>query len=159
MNGKKIKLFKLMGFEVGLDPSWIVLAILVAWSLSTGFFPFHYRNLSAQTYWIMGTIGAVGLFLSIIAHELSHSILARKRGVAMKGITLFIFGGVAEMNGEPLNAKDELMIAVAGPVTSFIVAALFYGLNQIGMAAGLSLSIVAVLAYLSAINLILGIFN
>jgi Zn-dependent protease len=78
MFNRKFKLFKLLGFEVGLDPSWIIIAILVSWSLSTGFFPFRYKDLSTQTYWLMG---AVGLFLSIIAHEFCHSIVARKYGM------------------------------------------------------------------------------
>ena len=76
-------------------------AILIAWSLSTGLFPFHYKDLSSQTYWLMGIVGAIGLFLSIIAHEFAHSLVARNSGMPMKGITLFIFGGVAEMGDEP----------------------------------------------------------
>ena len=112
MFGRKFKLFKLLGFEVGLDPSWIIIAVLIAWSLSTGFFPFQYKNLSTQTYWMMGLIGAIGFFLSIIAHEFSHSIVARRHGMPMKGITLFIFGGVAEMGDEPPSAKAEFWIAV-----------------------------------------------
>ncbi|UCD82493.1 MAG: hypothetical protein JSW26_14025 [Desulfobacterales bacterium] len=68
MFGKHFKLFKLLGFEVSIDPSWVIIAILIAWSLSTGFFPFQYKNLSTQTYWLMGVIGALWLFLSIIAH-------------------------------------------------------------------------------------------
>jgi hypothetical protein len=60
MFGKRVKLFKLLGFEVRIDASWIVIAVLIAWSLSTGLFPFHYKNLSIQTYWLMGIVGAVG---------------------------------------------------------------------------------------------------
>ena len=65
----KFTLFRLFGFEVGVDPTWIVLAVLVAWSLSTGYFPFKYQDLSTRQYWIMGVIGALGLFVSIVAHE------------------------------------------------------------------------------------------
>ena len=82
---KSIKLFKLLGFEVKIDASWIILAALIIWSLSTGLFPFQYQNLSIRTYWLMGIVGALGLFLSIIAHELSHSVVARKYGMPMKG--------------------------------------------------------------------------
>jgi Zn-dependent protease len=130
--GKKFRLFKLFGFEVGVDLSWIILAILIAWSLSTGVFPFKYQNLSTRTYWLMGVVGAIGLFVSIIAHEFCHSLVARQRGVAMKGITLFIFGGVAEMGNEPPNAKDEFVIAAVGPLSSFCIAAGFYALFAIG---------------------------
>src|SRR4030042_1341505 len=97
MFGRRIKLFKLFGCEVGIDLSLILLAVLVAWSLSVVLFPFRYQNLPTQTYWIMGIVGAIGLFFSIIFHEMFHSLVARKYGMPMKGITLFIFGGVAEM--------------------------------------------------------------
>ena len=118
MFGKRINLFKLLGFEVRVDLSWIVIAVLVTWSLSKGLFPFQYKGLSPANYWTMGVIGALGLFASIIFHELSHSLIARRYGLPMKGITLFIFGGVAEMDDEPPNSKAEFMMAIAGPVAS-----------------------------------------
>ncbi|MFO8084502.1 MAG: site-2 protease family protein [Desulfobacterales bacterium] len=159
MFGRKTKLFNLMGFEVSLDPSWAILAILVAWSLSTGFFPFHYEDLTVRTYWIMGILGAIGLFLSIVAHEFCHSLVARRSGMTMKGITLFIFGGVAEMGDEPPGAKEEFYIAVVGPLSSFAIAFIFYGLNRIGDTIGWPIALNGVLAYLAMINLLLAIFN
>jgi len=120
MFGKRVDLFKLFGFEVRIDLSWVVLAILVAWSLSAGLFPFRYEGLSTRTYWIMGIVGAVGLFFSIIVHEMSHSLVARQFGMPIKGITLFLFGGVAEMKEEPPSPKAEFMMAIAGPLSSFI---------------------------------------
>jgi Zn-dependent protease len=101
MFGKRIDLFKLFGFEVRIDLSWVILAILIAWSLSAGLFPFRYEGLSSQTYWIMGIVGAIGLFFSIVIHELSHSLVARQFGMPIHGITLFLFGGVAEMKKSP----------------------------------------------------------
>lgn len=159
MYGRKFKLFRLMGFEVGLDPSWVILAILVAWSLSTGYFPFKYRELSLQTYWLMGIVGAVGLFMSIVVHEFCHSLVARQRGIPMQGITLFIFGGVAEMNDEPASAGDEFAIAVVGPLSSFAMAAVFYGLYRLGNAAGWATAVTGVMGYLGMINLFLAVFN
>lgn len=159
MFGRKFTLFRLFGFEVGIDPTWIILAILVAWSLSTGYFPFYYRNLSTEAYWIMGIIGAVGLFLSIIFHEFSHSLVARRSGMPMKGITLFIFGGVAEMNEEPPGAKEEFWMALAGPVSSFVAAGVFYALEGLGNAVGWPIYITAVVGYLTLINFILAVFN
>ena len=159
MFGKRIKLFKLIGFEVSIDLSWIIIAILVAWSLSTGFFPFQYKNLSTQVYWVMGIIGAVGLFFSIIAHEFCHSLVARKKGMPMKGITLFIFGGVAEMGDEPSSAKDEFLIAVVGPLSSIAIAVIFYGIYQLGRASGWPQAVIGVVAYLSMINGLLAVFN
>lgn len=159
MFNRKFKLFKWMGFEVGIDPSWIILAVLVTWSLSTGYFPTLHEDLDLATYWIMGIIGAVGLFFSIVVHEFCHSVLAKYSGVEMKGITLFIFGGVAEMADEPQSAKDEFLIAVAGPLSSFSMAALFYGVGRMGVLFQWSQAVSAVLYYLGMINLVLALFN
>jgi Zn-dependent protease/CBS domain-containing protein len=159
MFGKSINLFKLLGFEVRIDLSWIIIAILIAWSLSTGLFPFHYKNLSTQTYWIMGIVAAVGLFLSIIVHEFSHSLVARKYGMPMKGITLFIFGGVAEMEDEPPNPKVELLMAGVGPLSSIAIAAIFYGIYSLGKAIGWAEPVNGVMQYLGIINAILAGFN
>lgn len=159
MSKRKLRLFRLFGFDVGIDPSWIVLAILVAWSLSTGYFPFRYQALSPRQYWIMGIIGALGLFASIVAHEFCHSLVARRKGMPIKGITLFIFGGVAEMDEEPPKAQDEFLIAAVGPVSSLAMAALFYGLSRLGEAAAWPTAISGVMGYLGLINLILAAFN
>ncbi len=94
----RITLFHIAGLAVRIDASWIFLVVLVTWSLAVGFFPMRYHGLAPQTYWLMGAVGAMGLFASILFHELSHSTVARRRGVPMKGITLFIFGGGAEKN-------------------------------------------------------------
>jgi Zn-dependent protease/CBS domain-containing protein len=158
MFGKSIKLFKLFGFEVKIDFSWIIIAVLVAWSLSTGFFPISIKDLSTQAYWMMGIVGALGLFLSIIAHEFTHSLVASAFGMPMKGITLFIFGGVAEMGDEPPRPGAEFAMAIVGPLSSLAIAALFYGLYWAGIGF-FPRPVNAVLAYLSWINAILAIFN
>jgi len=136
MFGKRIDLFSILGFEVRIDLSWVIVAILIAWSLSTGVFPFRHEGLSVQTYWTMGILGAIGLFLSIIFHEMSHSLVARKFGIAIKGITLFIFGGVAEMKQEPPSPKAEFFMAAAGPLSSLLLALMFYALSQLARNAG-----------------------
>jgi Zn-dependent protease len=138
MFGKGINLFKLFGFEVRIDLSWVILAILVAWSLSAGLFPFRYKGLSTETYWLMGIVGTIGLFLSIVIHEISHSLVARSYGMPMKGITLFIFGGVAEMKKEPPSPKAEFMMAIAGPISSLLIGLVFYGLYGLGRQSGWS---------------------
>src|SRR4051794_27407720 len=97
MFGKGVRLFSLSGFEVRIDWSWLFIALLLSWSLARGVFPSFFPELSNNIYWFMGIIGALGLFGSIILHELGHSVIARRFGIPMKGITLFIFGGVAEM--------------------------------------------------------------
>ncbi|MDM5271643.1 site-2 protease family protein [Sulfurovum sp. zt1-1] len=156
---RKTEIFKLLGFTVSVDVSWGIILFLVVWSLAKGAFPAYYPNLSMQTYWIMGVIGALGLFLSIIIHEFSHSLVARKYGMDIKGITLFIFGGVAEMKDEPNNPKTEFFMAIAGPIASLILSMLFGILYQMATVMELPVPIIAILGYLSAINVLLAIFN
>lgn len=155
---KSIKLFNLLGFEVKIDLSWIILAALITWSLSTGYFPFEYRNLSIPTYWIMGLVGALALFFSIIVHELSHSIVAKKYGIPMKGITLFIFGGVAEMSEEPVSPKAEFVMAIVGPISSLAIALILYVIYRISEGI-IPIPVLGVIRYLAWINGILAVFN
>ena len=159
MFGKRLRLLSLFGFEVRIDMSWIILAILIAWSLSVGFFPFQYNNLSSQTYWLMGIVGAAGLFISIIVHEISHSLVARRFGIPMGGITLFIFGGVAEMNEEPPSSKSEFLMAAVGPLSSFFIALVFYWIYNVGNQGGWPDPVNGVVGYLAMINGLLGAFN
>jgi len=159
MFGKRITLFKLLGFEVHIDPSWLIIAGLVVWSLADGLFPSLYKGLSGSTYWMMGIIGALSLFLSIIFHELCHSLVARRFGLPMRGITLFIFGGVAEMHEEPENAKVEFLMAIAGPVSSVLLGLIFMGIHGLGRGLGWPQAVLGVLYYLELINLLLAGFN
>lgn len=156
---RKLALFKLLGFTVSIDVSWGIILFLVVWSLSKGFFPSYFPGLSLQTYWFMGVIGALGLFVSIIIHEFSHALVARKYGMKIKGITLFIFGGVAEMRDEPSTPQSEFFMAIAGPIASFTLSILFSGLTQVAETMKLSLPLVALLSYLSMINLLVAVFN
>jgi len=159
MLGKHITLFKLLGFPIRIDISWIVIAALVTWSWATGVFPQQYEGLPELTYWLMGAGGAIGLFASILFHELSHSIVARKFGLQMKGITLFIFGGVAEMDDEPESAKVEFLMAVAGPISSIFLAVFLFGLYLLGFIIRLPVSVSGVFGYLAAMNVMLAVFN
>ncbi len=159
MFGKSIKLFKLLGFQVKIDFSWLILAVLVTWSLAQGYFPFRYENLSKNTYWIMGVFGALGLFFSIVLHELGHSVISRKQGMPMKGITLFIFGGVAEMNEEPPTARSEFMMAIIGPVVSVVLAVGFYLIYVIGKQLQWPVPVSGIFHYLGWINGLLAVFN
>jgi Zn-dependent protease/predicted transcriptional regulator len=159
MFGKSIKLFKLFGFEIKIDLSWIFIAVLISWSLAIGYFPFHYKNLSTQTYWLMGIVGALGLFASIIFHEVSHSLVARKFGIPMKGITLFIFGGVSEMGEEPTNAKSEFWMAIMGPLSSIFLGLVFYGIYHQGLRSGWSPPVSGIFHYLGWLNALLAGFN
>jgi Zn-dependent protease/predicted transcriptional regulator len=159
MFGKRIKIFKLLGFEVRLDLSWFFIALFITWSLAAGLFPYFYKDLSTQTYWFMGIAGTLGLFLSIVIHEFAHSLVARHYGMPMKGITLFIFGGVAEMGDEPSSPKVEFLMAIAGPITSILLGLFFTALATWAKRAGSTLAVFGVLQYLGGINGILAAFN
>jgi Zn-dependent protease len=159
MFGRRITLFKLFGFSVRIDISWIIIAILITWSLASSFFPTRYKGLQPSIYWLMGAVGAIGLFASIVFHEMCHSLVARGYGLTMKGITLFIFGGVAEMDEEPPSAKAEFMMAVAGPVSSVALSLVFYGIHLIGRGAEWHVAVSGVIRYLGLINGVLAVFN
>ena len=158
MFGRGIKLFNLMGFQVRLHSSWLILAVLVVWSLAGGFFPYRFPGYSQADYWAMAVAGAIGLLFSIVIHEFAHSVVARHYGIPMRGITLFIFGGVAEMGDEPPSAKSEFLMAIAGPLTSFAIAAVSFGI-ALALYGGPSPGAGAVFYYLAWINAILGLFN
>lgn len=159
MFGRRFDLFSLFGFRVGIDTSWFFLAILVTWSLATGVFPSWHPQLASVTYWVMGAFGAIGLFFSIVFHELAHSLVARQHGVVMRGITLFIFGGVAEMTDEPPSARAEFQVAVAGPLASLLIALVCFTFTLFGDTLGFPEPIVGVVNYLGLINGVLVLFN
>jgi Zn-dependent protease/predicted transcriptional regulator len=159
MFGKRITLFKLLGFEVGIDSSWLIIAVLITWSLATGVFPNYYKGLSGAAYFWMGVAGALGLFASIVFHELCHSLVARRYGLRIKGITLFLFGGVAQMEDEPPSAKAEFAMAVAGPASSVLLSLCFFAIRA-AIAGGTTAGPVSgVVSYLAFINLLLAGFN
>jgi Zn-dependent protease len=153
-----IKLFKIFGFEIRLDASWLFLAALIVWSLATGLFPQTTTGLPASHYWWMGVVGAIGLFVSIVVHELCHSLVANLYHLPMRGITLFIFGGVAEMGGEPESPKVEFLMAIAGPIASLLIG-LMCGLLHHAGADLWPPQVLGVLGYLAWINLALAAFN
>lgn len=159
MLGKQVTLFKIFGFSVRVHASWLVIAVLVAWTLAEGVFRQDGLSFSPTARWIMGAIGSLGLFLSVVVHELCHSLVARRYGLEMRGITLFIFGGLAEMTDEPPNAKTEFLMAIAGPLASVAIGVLFAAMAGLSSAlSGLS-SVTAVLGWLGLINIVLAVFN
>ncbi|HBG25560.1 MAG: peptidase M50 [Planctomycetes bacterium GWF2_41_51] len=155
----RISLFSLFGFKVKLDITWFILAVLITWSLAKGVFPMYFEGLTPATYWWMGAVGAVGLFVSIIFHEFFHSFIAKLYGLPMKGITLFIFGGVSEMEEEPESPKIEFLMAIAGPISSLVLGGIFYLLVLISRGINMPQSVSGVLIYLSIINVVLAVFN
>lgn len=159
MFGKGMTLVTLFGFKVKIDLSWLVLGLLITWSLATGLFPHYHEGLATATYWIMGFAGAIGLLVSIVFHELWHSLVARRYGIPMRGITLFIFGGVAEMTKEPPSPKAEFFMAVAGPASSIVLGGALIAAFFLGASAGWPRSVTGVVSYLGYLNFILAGFN
>jgi len=155
---KSFRLFSILGFRISIDLSWFFLAALIVWSLATGFFPETLPGRTAQTYYPIAAVAALGMFASIIFHELAHALVARHYDIKIAGITLFIFGGVAELEDEPPTAKSEFLVAIAGPISSVILAAALYGVAA-ALPQATAPEIFALLDYLSVINLVLAIFN
>jgi Zn-dependent protease/predicted transcriptional regulator len=157
MNG--FRLGSVAGFEIRVDPSWFIILFLILWSFATAVFPGTVPGLSRPTYLAMGTAGAILFFASLLLHELSHSVVARRKGIVVEGITLFIFGGVARTRSEAKSAGDEFVIAGVGPLTSLVLAGLFYGAAFLGESAGLTPAVTAVLSYIALLNFMLAVFN
>src|SRR5437867_7545722 len=137
---------------------WLVL-LLIAWSLAEGYMPQHYPGLGATTYWAIGIFSAIILFVSVFLHELSHSYIAKKNGLPIARITLFFFGGVSEMTEEPKDAGLEVLMAAAGPLTSFAIAGVMGTLWLLFMLVSAPVAILAILGYGALINAVLGVFN
>jgi Zn-dependent protease/predicted transcriptional regulator len=156
MFGHSVKLFDLFGFEIKVDASWLLIAALIVWSLASGYLPQVLPGLGQGAYVALAIAAMLGLFGSLILHELAHSLVARRYGLGIGGITLFLFGGVAELVDEPKSAGSEFWIAIAGPVMSFVLAALF---GLAAMATGAEAIMGTILAYLASINLVLAVFN
>lgn len=159
MIGHSVTLFKIFGFRVRANLGWVLLALLITWMLATGYFPMQYPDLAESTYWLMGLTAMLGLFFSLLFHELSHSLVARARNMSIGGITLFLFGGVAEMQEEPPNPRVEAEVAGIGPLASFFLAGVFYLLAGLLATIGLPEYWVAVVGYLALINVVLAVFN
>ncbi len=159
MFGRRIELFRLFGFAIRLDPSWFLVVALISWSLASSVFPPLYPELATTVYWLMGLAAALGLFASVVLHELAHALMARRFQLRIRGITLFIFGGVAEMESEPSSAEAEFLIAIAGPAASVVVAVSCLGAGALGPFVGLPLPLTGVLMHLAGLNLLLVAFN
>lgn len=159
MFSNAVKLFTLDGFDIKLDPSWFLIAALITWTLSNQYFPSLIPELSYASYLMLALVAMLGFFASLLLHEMAHSVVARRFGVQIKGITLFLFGGVAELDTEPTSAKAELWIALAGPALSLALAVVFSILHGVANAVTDAQGLPTVLGYLATINLIIAVFN
>ncbi|HET7636720.1 MAG TPA: site-2 protease family protein [Candidatus Limnocylindria bacterium] len=153
--GSGFRLGRVFGVEVGVHPSWLVIGFLVAYSLAIGQFPFQYPGWSDGQYWMVAVATTALFFVSVLAHELSHALVARRFGLQVTGITLFIFGGAANLSDEPARPRDEALMAAAGPIASLALGALLIAFDALITQPQLN----ALLGWLGFINLTLGLFN
>jgi Zn-dependent protease len=150
-----MRLGSLFGIAINVHVSWIFVFALVAWALSNPLGPLHRATANPTERVALGIVGSLLFFVSVLAHELAHSLLARARGIPVRGITLFVFGGVSLFEGEAPDAPGEAWISGIGPLTSLALGALFWGIAQLGPGTPFG----ALCAYLSAANVALAVFN
>lgn len=154
-----MRLLSLFGFDVWIDASWLLLAALISWTLAEAVFPSVAPRLAQATYWWMAIATTIAFMFSIVFHEMAHSLVGRHYGMPIRGITLFVFGGVAEMEQEPPSAKSEFLMAAAGPAASFLLSAAFFALLALAEAWKLPTALKGTLWYLGFINAVLAVFN
>lgn len=162
---------KIFGINVHIDWSWLLIFTLISWSLAS-FFGQSHPEWTGMTQWIMAVLAALLFFISVLAHELAHSIMAKARGIPVRNITLFLFGGVSNIQKEPNSPMSELIITIVGPLTSFLLGAAFLtlgtanaGLRDISMitSPGVILSQLGpastILMWVGSVNILVGLFN
>jgi len=152
-----LRLGRIAGIEIGIHYTWLLAFILITWSLAQGFFPQAYPGWGPGTYWITGILAALLLFVSVLLHELAHSLVAQARGLPVRSITLFIFGGVSNLEEEAKKPAIEFTMTIVGPLTSLALAVIFWGLSQLIDTP--SSPAAAMLNYLWQINALLAAFN
>ena len=145
------------GIRIRIDWSWIVIFLLVTWTLAVGYYPTLYPSFSTATNWVLGVASSLLLFVSVLVHELAHSFVARGQGLPVESITLFIFGGVSQIEEEPRTPRGEFTMALVGPLTSLALAGVFF--LAFLVFEPINGPIAAITQYLAVINLALGLFN
>ena len=153
--GSGWKIGRVAGIDLAVHPSWLVIAFLLTFSLADAFFPRLLPGWSTGQYWLLGVGTALLFFASVLAHEFSHAIVARRLGLKVAGITLFIFGGATTIETDSRSARDEALIALAGPITSLVIGAALLGIGALMPQPELR----AIVGWLGVINLVLGAFN
>src|ERR671910_425752 len=150
-----LRVGRIAGIEIGLNWSWLVVVALIVWTLARGFFPETNPSLSEGTHLAMAVVAALAFFCSLLLHELGHAFRARREGIEIEGITLWLFGGVARFKGAFPSAGAEFRVSIAGPLVSLALGVLFVLLAL----AGLPEAVDGVFAWLGYINLTLLVFN
>ncbi|MFC1560018.1 site-2 protease family protein [Candidatus Margulisiibacteriota bacterium] len=156
---KSIHIGTILGIPIDINYTWFIIFGLVTWTLASAAFPYSAPGQPAILYWASAFITALIFFSCLLLHELSHAYIALKNNLPIKGITLFIFGGIAHMGEEPSNPKTEFKMAIAGPITSFTLSAIFWILFALFNSMGVHRIILTATFYLAYINLAIVIFN
>ncbi len=151
------KLFRIAGITIGIHYTWIFAFIFFSWTLAQAYFPSLYPDWSTATYWITGIIGSLLIFVSVLLHEIAHSLVAKARGIPVQSITLFLLGGASNLEEEPEKPAAEFFMAIVGPLSSLILAVIFWGLSF--LPTDKTTPLTATLSYLALINMYLGVFN
>ncbi len=162
MQGPDWQIGRIYGIPIRIHISWLIVFWFVTWGLATGYLPDTLPGLSALRYWAMGAIASLLLFGSVLLHELGHSYVALKYRIPIGQITLFIFGGVAQMRKEPPSPRAEFLIAIAGPIVSLLIAGVCLGLVALAEASSAGdafRGLIALGAVLGIVNTNLGLFN
>jgi Zn-dependent protease/CBS domain-containing protein len=145
---------RVAGIDISIHPSWLVIAALLTFSLAEGSIREVFPGWSSGAVWLAGAVAAILFFASVVAHELSHAVLARRFGMQVRGITLFIFGGATELEGDPRRPRDEALMAAAGPATSIVIGVALLGIGFVAPQ-----PVGELIARLGFINVALGVFN
>lgn len=154
-----IDLFRVFGIQIAVDYSWFIIFLLVLWSLSAGYFPYAHPGYAWTSYAAAGLVATLCFFASVLIHELSHALVANRLSEHVRRITLFIFGGMAHLSGEPRSPGAEFKIAAVGPLTSLALGLGFWLVSVALAAIGTEALWTAVFRYLGFINVALAIFN
>ena len=147
---QNVPLGRIFGIPIGLDYSWFLVFALMTWLLATDYYPAEFHDWAPSLYWVMGAVTAVMLFASVLLHELGHSVVALRYKIPVRSITLFVFGGVAQIGAEPPSATSEFFVAIAGPIVSLVLAICFYVLKPVVAGVEPLAGLVEYLAYLNA---------
>jgi Zn-dependent protease len=151
-----IRLGRIFGIEIDLDYSWFLVFGLLTWLLAVNYYPAEFKSSSPGVYWLLGALTAIMLFVSVLLHELGHSVVAKHFKIAVPRITLFVFGGVSQIATEPTNAAMEFWIAIAGPAVSVALGAIFWELRPVLASVP---PLLALAKYMALMNFGLGAFN